>query len=140
MSNPFRDPLLTLLDKRNSVDDRIRKEVTPVLREFNRLTSILLKHALTTGNLGLHDWLNGIKAEFGRRDQLISEQLSELEVAEMNIRPSNQSEEEVLKFIKHADELAALNLRRLELHADFIREQNQVLRAKIVELGLKTDS
>jgi len=139
MTNPFAEPLFALLDKRNAVDARIREEVSPALREFNRLTSILLKHAATTGDVALQQRLADIKAEFGRRDQEISDQLSELEEAEMNIRPTNQTDEEVLKFIKHADELAALNLRRLELHADFIREQNKLLKAKIAELGLKAD-
>jgi hypothetical protein len=60
MTNPFVAPLLALLDKRNAVDSCIRQQVSPALCEFNRLTSILLKHAATTGDVALHQWLDGM--------------------------------------------------------------------------------
>ena len=112
--------------------------MSPARREFHRLVAILSQHALSDDALA--QWLESIKAEYYRRDQVVSDHLSEVEVGEMSNHLSDRSDEETLKFIQHLDELAKLNIRRAEVHADFIREQNRLLRAKIAERGLKADS
>ena len=45
--------------------------------------------------------------------------------------------EEILRFIKLNDDLAALHVREFELHVEYIRERNKLLEAKLSELGIE---
>jgi ATP-dependent exoDNAse (exonuclease V) beta subunit len=134
----FLEPLLGLLDKRELIAKLIATEVNPAVKEFRELEARLLKHAKTDPNLRL--WFQKEQREYNAQRDDFEKDLSRLDAIEMTIQLSQQTDEEVLEAIEHADKLAELTNRKIELHVEYLRRVNARLKAKIAEIAKEAES